>query len=69
MGIRSGFHIGPLTRATHGPMHPLVPLAILTVLIGVPAFLMTPREKRGVFTLHLAMVTGLTAYVVLGDSL
>jgi hypothetical protein len=50
-------------------MHPLVPLAILTVLIGVPAFLMTPREKRDVFALHLAMVTGLTAYVVLGDSL
>ena len=50
-------------------MHPLVRLAILTVLIGVPAFLMTPREKRGVFALHLAMVTGLTAYVVLGDSL
>ncbi len=48
-------------------MHPLVPLAILTVLIGVPAFLMTPPEKRPVFVLHLAMVTGLTVYVVLGE--
>ena len=64
-GIR--FHIGPVVRAAHGSMHPLVPLAILTVLIGVPSFLMTPREKRAVFVLHLAMVTGLTAYVVLGD--
>lgn len=54
---------------THGFMNPLVPLAILTVLIGAPALLMMPREMRAVFALHLTMVTGLTAYVVLGNSL
>ena len=53
----------------HGYLNPLVPLAILTVLLGVPAFLMSPREKRSVFALHLAMATGLTVYVVLGNSL
>lgn len=57
-----------MIRVMHGFMNPLVPLAILTVLIGVPAFLMTPREKRAVFALHLTMVTGLTVYVVLGNS-